>query len=136
MQTRLAAHLLATVALLFAVAPCRLAQAQDSARHGMVSTAHPLATDAGVRILAQGGTALDAAVAVAATLNVVEPMMSGVGGYGTILIYDAQSRRARFLNPSGRMPATLDSDMFRAPTPDYRSNRRGDPRGEGTARGM
>ena len=40
---------------------------------------------------------------MAAALNVVEPMMSGVGGYGTILVYDAASRRSRFLNPSGRI---------------------------------
>lgn len=92
---------------------------------GMVSSAHPLATDAGVRILEAGGNAFDAAVAVAAALNVVEPMMSGIGGYGTILVYEAQSGRSRFLNSSGRIPEALDSDVFRPPTPNYRENRRG-----------
>ncbi|NIP77414.1 MAG: gamma-glutamyltransferase, partial [Xanthomonadales bacterium] len=77
------------------------------------------------RILAQGGTAFDAAVAVAAVLNVVEPMMSGIGGYGTILLFDAAGADVRFLNPSGRMPASLDADVFRAPTPNYREHRRG-----------
>jgi gamma-glutamyltranspeptidase/glutathione hydrolase len=91
----------------------------------MVSSAHPLATDAGLRILQAGGTAFDAAVATAAVLNVVEPAMSGVGGYGTILVYDAREKRVRFLNPSGRMPATLDSDVYRPPTPGYEENRRG-----------
>jgi gamma-glutamyltranspeptidase/glutathione hydrolase len=92
---------------------------------GMVSTAHPLATDAGLTVLQQGGNAFDAAVAIAAALNVVEPMMSGIGGYGTILTYSADEGRVRFLNPSGRIPAGTDSDAYRAPTPDYRENRRG-----------
>ncbi|HEX9729749.1 MAG TPA: gamma-glutamyltransferase [Gemmatimonadales bacterium] len=93
--------------------------------HGMVSTAHPLATEAGLRILEAGGTAFDAAVAIAAALNVVEPAMSGMGGYGTILTFDAEKGAARFLNPSGRMPASLNSDAFRAPTPGFMENRRG-----------
>ena len=92
---------------------------------GVVVSAHPLATEAGVRILEAGGNAFDAAVAVAAALNVVEPMMSGIGGYGTVLTYHAASRRTRFLNTSGRIPKSVDSDMYRAPTPDYMRNRRG-----------
>ncbi len=92
---------------------------------GMVSSAHPLATTAGLEILDAGGNAFDAAVAVAAMLNVVEPMMSGIGGYGTILIYDAMSGETWFLNPSGRIPAAVDSDVYREPTPNYRQNRRG-----------
>ena len=92
---------------------------------GMVSSAHPAATEAGVAVLEAGGNAYDAAVAVAAALNVVEPMMSGMGGYGTILIYDAQSEQSRFLNSSGRIPQAMNSDVFRAPTPNYMENRRG-----------
>ena len=92
---------------------------------GMVSTAHPLATEAGIKILKKGGNAFDAAIAVAATLNVVEPMMSGIGGYGTILIYDAENEEIRFLDSSGRIPQALDSDVFRKPNPDYLKNRRG-----------
>ena len=91
----------------------------------MVSSAHPLATEAGLSVLRAGGNAFDAAVAVAATLNVVEPENSGLGGYGTILVYDAKSRKAWFLNSSGRIPAGVDSDAFRAPTPNYLENRRG-----------
>jgi gamma-glutamyltranspeptidase/glutathione hydrolase len=92
---------------------------------GMVSSGHPIATEAGLEILKNGGNAFDAAVAVAAVLNVVEPMMSGMGGYGTILIYDAKKGEVRFLNSSGRIPAGVDSDAFRAPTPGYRENRTG-----------
>jgi gamma-glutamyltranspeptidase/glutathione hydrolase len=101
------------------------AVAPAEAEKGMVSSAHPLATQAGLAILKSGGNAFDAVVAVAAALNVVEPMMSGMGGYGTILIYDASARRVRFLNSSGRIPASVDSDVFRAPTPGYEQNRRG-----------
>ena len=91
----------------------------------MVSSAHPVATRAGLEILEAGGNAFDAAVAVAATLNVVEPMMSGMGGYGTILVYSVEEGQARFLNASDRIPRGVDPDLFRAPTPGYRENRRG-----------
>ena len=92
---------------------------------GMVSSAHPIATDAGVGVLEAGGNAFDAAVAIAATLGVVEPMMSGMGGYGTILVYSVRENRVRFLNSSSRIPRAVDSDAFRPPTPGYRENRRG-----------
>ncbi len=101
------------------------AQQAATGTSGMVSSAHPSATEAGLRILARGGNAFDAAVAIAAALNVVEPMMSGIGGYGTILVYDADARRSRFLNSSGRIPRGVDSDAYRAPTPGYMENRRG-----------
>ena len=94
-------------------------------RRGMVSSAHPLATEAGLDILKAGGNAFDAAVTVAAVLNVVEPMMSGIGGYGTIVIYDTEKDEARFLDSSGKIPLATDSDALRAPTPDYLDNRRG-----------
>ena len=115
------------VALLAVVVLVRLpvTSAQAPAPLGMVSSAHPVATEAGLEILRAGGNAFDAAVAIAATLNVVEPMMSGIGGYGTIMVYDAKSKRARFLNCSGRIPKSLDSDVFRAPAPNWRENRTG-----------
>ena len=87
---------------------------------GMVSTAHPLATEAGVSMLRSGGNAFDAAVAVATTLNVVEPQNSGLGGYGLILIYDAAKKQVRVLNASGRIPKGADRQAF-----DAESNRRG-----------
>ena len=94
-------------------------------KKGMVSTAHPLATEAGLGILKAGGNAFDAAVTVASVLNVVEPMNSGIGGYGTILVYDEKEGRVRFLDSSGKIPAAVDSDFFRSPTPNYKENRRG-----------
>ena len=92
---------------------------------GSVATAHPLATQSGLAILNNGGNAFDAAIAVAVTLNVVEPMMSGIGGYGTILVYDAKSKQVRFLNASGRFPINTDTDLMRAPSPNYMQNRVG-----------
>ena len=117
----------AAMAMVIAGSPGESDQARRPATgtQGMVSSAHPLATEAGLEILRGGGNAFDAAVAVAATLNVVEPMMSGMGGYGTILVYSADENRTRFLNCSGRIPANLDSDVFRAPTPSYKENRTG-----------
>ncbi len=92
---------------------------------GMVSSANPLATQAGLEILADGGNAFDAAVAVAAALGVVEPMMSGIGGYGAIVIYDAEKGETRFLDIGSRTPATLDPAVFRPPTPNLTENRCG-----------
>jgi gamma-glutamyltranspeptidase/glutathione hydrolase len=108
-----------------ASAPSALPAPAVEAAAGMVSTAHPLATDTGVAVLRAGGNAFDAAVAVAAALNVVEPENSGLGGYGTIVIYDARKHETRFLNPSGRIPFAVNSDAFRPPTPGYLANRRG-----------
>jgi gamma-glutamyltranspeptidase/glutathione hydrolase len=101
------------------------AAAPATGTKGMVSSAHPRATEAGLEILRRGGNAFDAAVAVAAALNVVEPAMSGMGGYGTILVYDAVKKNVLFLNSSGRIPAAVNSDAFRAPTANFQENRRG-----------
>ncbi|MBK9168835.1 MAG: gamma-glutamyltransferase family protein [Bryobacterales bacterium] len=87
---------------------------------GMVSSAHPLASEAGLAVLKDGGNAFDAAIAVAATLNVVEPENSGLGGYGSIAIYDAAKNRVRVLNASGRIPKGMRRDAF-----DDTSARRG-----------
>jgi gamma-glutamyltranspeptidase / glutathione hydrolase len=91
---------------------------------GMVSTAHPIATEAGLEILRKGGNAFDAAVTIASTLNVVEPMMTGMGGYGTILVYDATKGESLYLDASGKIPMAVDSDVYRPPTPNYMENRR------------
>ena len=95
--------------------------------NGMVSAAHPLATRAGVEVLEDGGNAFDAAVAVGAALNVVEPMMSGVGGYGATVVYDAEKGETRFLETGSRTQESLDPSVFRPPTPGYQENRCGGP---------
>ena len=111
--------------LIFLLACTTTPKAVQSSRSGGVSSAHPLATVAGLQVLSNGGNAYDAAIAVASTLNVVEPMMSGLGGYGTILVYDAKGKQVRFLNPSGRFPVKTDTDLMRAPTPNFMENRVG-----------
>ena len=59
----------------------------------MVAAANPLAADAGYRVLAQGGSAVDAAIAVQLVLGLVEPQSSGIGGGGFMLVHDARTRR-------------------------------------------
>ncbi len=80
---------------------------------GLVATSQPLAAQAGMTMLQQGGNAVDAAVATAAALNVVEPMATGLGGDAFALIYLAGSNRLRALNASGRAPYSAGPDTLR-----------------------
>src|SRR5512138_1306641 len=74
------------------------------ARNGVVATSQPLAAQAGLNVLRQGGNAIDAAVATAAALNVVEPMSTGIGGDMFAIVYLANTGEMLGLNGSGRAP--------------------------------
>lgn len=74
-------------------------------RHCVASSSSPLATQAGLRVLEEGGNAFDAAVAMAGMMAVVEPMMSGLGGDTMIVAWSAKERRALGLNGSGAAPS-------------------------------
>ena len=82
------------------------------ARHGMVVTAHPLATAAGVEILRKGGNAVDALIAASFALNVVEPQSSGIGGGGFILIWIAKEKRAVTIDGREEAPAAATPDWM------------------------
>ncbi len=75
------------------------------ARNGIVTTSQPLAAEAGLHILRMGGNAFDAAVATAATLNIVEPMNIGMGGDLFALLYVAKEHKLYALNASGKAPS-------------------------------
>src|SRR5215208_2718173 len=81
-------------------------------RNGTVATSQPLATAAGLEILARGGNAADAAVAAGAALNVTEPGSTGIGGDMFALYYSAETKRVTALNGSGRAPAALTLDRL------------------------
>jgi gamma-glutamyltranspeptidase/glutathione hydrolase len=78
----------------------------------MVAAAHPLAVDAGHAVLARGGSAMDAAVAVQLVLGLVEPQSSGIGGGGFIVHYSAADRRVRTYDGRETAPAAARSDRF------------------------
>ena len=82
-------------------------------RNGMVCAGHPLAAQAGVSILQQGGNAVDAAIATAAALGVVEPLMSGIGGDGFIMAYLAGEDRLRVSNGTGAAPYAATLERYR-----------------------
>ena len=80
--------------------------------HGMVSSAHYLASVAGLRMLQQGGHAVDAAVAIAAALNVAEPYMSGLAGCGYMMVHEASTKKTRALDYIGPATAAATPEIF------------------------
>ena len=82
-------------------------------RNGIVATSQPLATAAGIEIMAKGGNAADAAVAAGAALNVTEPSSTGIGGDMFALYYSAETKKVTALNGSGRAPAALTLDRLK-----------------------
>ena len=83
------------------------------AKNGMVVSSQPLATLAGVRVLMDGGNAIDAAVATAAVLGVVEPSSLGIGGDAFALFYSAKEKTLKALDASGRSPYAASLDFCR-----------------------
>jgi gamma-glutamyltranspeptidase/glutathione hydrolase len=81
-------------------------------RGGIVATESPLASQAGAMILAQGGNAIDAAVAANAVVGVVEPMMNGMGGDLFVILYEAKTGKLYGLNASGWAPAKLSIEFL------------------------
>ena len=84
------------------------------ASQAMVATSQPLASQAGLDVLKRGGNAVDAAIAMAAVLNVTEPNMTGIGGDAFMMVYSAKTKKLEALNASGRAPRALTLDHLRA----------------------
>ena len=84
------------------------------ARKGMVSSGHSLASQAGITMLQKGGNAVDAALAVATTISVVEPLMSGIGGDGFIMIYTKADDKLEVANATGAAPYAATLEKYQA----------------------
>ena len=81
-------------------------------QNGMVATSHPLATQIGLDILKQGGTAIDAAIAANIALGLMEPTGNGIGGDLFAIVWDAKTRKLYGLNASGPAPKNISIDYF------------------------
>jgi len=93
----------------------RLGQGRSEviARHGMVATSDPLAAQAGLEILRQGGNAIDAAVAAAAVLDVTSQNDTGIAGDLFALVWSARDKRLYALNSAGWAPALWTPEYFK-----------------------
>jgi gamma-glutamyltranspeptidase/glutathione hydrolase len=95
--------------------PAKPAPAQAAVTTGMVAAANPMAVDAGLKVLRAGGSAVDAAVAVQATLGLVEPQSSGLGGGAFMTYYDARTKQVTAYDGRETAPAGATPDMFIGP---------------------
>lgn len=84
------------------------------AQHGMVCTSQPLATQIGLDVLKQGGSAVDAAIAANAALGLMEPTGNGIGGDLFAIVYEAKTKKLHGLNASGRSPLGLSRETLLA----------------------
>src|SRR6058998_4379398 len=84
------------------------------AQHGMVAAGHPLAAEAGMRILKAGGNAVDAAIATWAVQGQVEPGMTGLGADMFVLIYLAKTGEVKFINGTGFAPQAATIDFYKS----------------------
>src|SRR6188472_2504685 len=92
------------------------------ARHGMVCTSVPLATQVGVEVLKRGGSAVDAAIAANATLGLMEPVSNGIGGDLFAIVYSAKENKLYGINGSGRSPLGLSYDAMKSELAKLHSN--------------
>ena len=83
-----------------------------TARDMMIATANPMATEAGLSVLQNGGSALDSAIAAQMVLNIVEPQSSGIGGGAFLLYWDAKSKTLYSYDGRETTPAAADEDLF------------------------
>ena len=97
------------------------------ARHGMVCTSVPAATQVGVEILKRGGSAVDAAIAANATLGLMEPVSNGIGGDLFAIVYSAKENKLYGINGSGRSPAGLSYDQMKTELAKLHPDRVGIP---------
>ncbi|HEX3756814.1 MAG TPA: gamma-glutamyltransferase [Rhizomicrobium sp.] len=115
------AHIFLLLSLVLAVP----AAAETTARHEMIAAANPFAAEAGLEMMHDGGSAVDAAIATQMVLNLVEPESSGVGGGAFMLLYDPKSGKTTSFDGRELAPASATPTMFLGPD--------GQPRAKGEA---
>jgi gamma-glutamyltranspeptidase/glutathione hydrolase len=122
-------NLISGVMLIGSSPRCAAQTAKSSFEHGVVAADHAAASEAGARILRQGGNVVDAAVATSFALSVVRPASCGIGGGGFMVIWDAQKQQPVAIDYRERAPAAADSSLFGRPEesdlPEPRSVRGG-----------